>query len=145
MHSIAANSCLNYHFYKYIANSPLHQEVCSLFECLQTVTSRVILVSVTWLLTLDTHSMQASLPPDIRSVIHAFIPFTRLYQETATVPVRMLNFAMRIVPQGRSFISHLLVFLSQAESSSWTKQQSLIWQRGTSSSKTGTACPCLSQ
>lgn len=76
--------------------------------------------SITFLgIMLDTHFMQASLPPDkltwIRSVIHAFARSQVCTKKQLQSLLGMLNFAMRIIPQGRSFISRLLVFLPQTQ------------------------------
>ncbi|XP_073462542.1 uncharacterized protein [Aquarana catesbeiana] len=66
---------------------------------------------------LNTHTMQASLPPDkltrIRTVIHTFTNTQGCTKKQLQSLLGMLNFAIRIIPQGRSFVSRLLVFLSQ--------------------------------
>ncbi|XP_073485049.1 uncharacterized protein [Aquarana catesbeiana] len=68
---------------------------------------------------LNTHTMQASLPPDkltpIRTVIHTFTNTQGCTKKQLQSLLGMLNFAIRIIPQGRSFVSRLLVFLSQVQ------------------------------
>ncbi|XP_077319473.1 uncharacterized protein LOC143941699 [Lithobates pipiens] len=68
---------------------------------------------------LDTQTMQASLPLDkltrIREVIHTFTITQGCTKRQLQSLLGMLNFAVRIIPQGRSFVSRLLVFLSQVQ------------------------------
>ncbi|XP_063055926.1 uncharacterized protein LOC134449746 [Engraulis encrasicolus] len=61
---------------------------------------------------LDTEKMQASLPLDkldrIRTVIASFLSAPAVSKREMLSLLGHLNFAMRIIPQGRSFISRLL-------------------------------------
>ncbi|XP_040181179.1 uncharacterized protein LOC120914567, partial [Rana temporaria] len=76
--------------------------------------------SITFLgINLDTQAMQASLPLDkltrIRATIHDFTQSQGCTRRQLQSLLGMMNFAMRIIPQGRSFISRLLVFLTPAQ------------------------------
>lgn len=66
-------------------------------------------------ITLDTQSMQASLPADklvrIRDRIHAFTISQACFRKELQPLLGMLNFAMRIIPPGRPLISRLLALL----------------------------------
>lgn len=61
-------------------------------------------------ISLDTRFMQASLP-----LIHAFARSQVCTKKKLQSLLGMLNFAIRIIPLGCSFISQFLVFLSQAQ------------------------------
>ncbi|XP_077319609.1 uncharacterized protein LOC143942234 [Lithobates pipiens] len=68
---------------------------------------------------LDTNTMQASLPPDkltrIRTVLRDFTHARTCTKRQLQSLLGMLNFAMRIIPQGRSFVSRLLALLSHSQ------------------------------
>ncbi|XP_056429538.1 uncharacterized protein LOC130368988 isoform X1 [Hyla sarda] len=65
---------------------------------------------------LDTQEKEARLPVEklqnIRAVIHKLVNVPQITKVELQSVLGMLNFAMRIIPQGRTFISHLLVLLS---------------------------------
>lgn len=69
-------------------------------------------------ITLDTQAMQASLLTDklnrIRDCIHAFTISQACSRMELQSLLGMLNFVMRIIPQGRSFILRLLALLPSA-------------------------------
>lgn len=98
-------------------------------------------------ITLEIRSMQASLPLDkltrIRSVIQMFARSQVCTKKRLQSLLGMLNFAMRIIHLGHSFISQLLAFLPQAPDQ-YPGQQSLIWPCGMGSWITGMVCLCLS-
>ncbi|XP_073462173.1 uncharacterized protein [Aquarana catesbeiana] len=76
--------------------------------------------SITFLgVSLDTCAMQASLPLDklsrIRAVLHEFTHTKDCTKKQLQSLLGMLNFAMRIIPQGRTFVSRLLRFLSETQ------------------------------
>ena len=66
---------------------------------------------------LDSQRMCASLPPDkltrVRSFIDLFLSSSSLTKSDLLSLLGHLNFAMRIIPQGRSFISHLLDLVAE--------------------------------
>ncbi|PIO03004.1 hypothetical protein AB205_0198980, partial [Aquarana catesbeiana] len=74
--------------------------------------------SITFLgVNLDTRPMQARLPPDklthIRSVLQDFTCAQGFTKKLLQSLLGKLNVAMKIISQGRSFISCLLVLLSR--------------------------------
>ncbi|XP_049331184.1 uncharacterized protein LOC125799168 [Astyanax mexicanus] len=69
---------------------------------------------------LDSAKFQASLPRDkqtrISQVLSEFLQQPRCTKQQLLSLLGHLNFAMRIIPQGRAFISHLLLLASSATS-----------------------------
>lgn len=111
-----------------------------------------LMTALTFLgITLDTQAMQASLPADklerTRDHTHAFMISQVCSRGELQSLLSMQNFAMRIIPKGRSFISCLLALLPSApDSDSRVKLDSaaLIYICGTSSSNTVMESPCSS-
>ncbi|XP_077349948.1 uncharacterized protein LOC143998047 [Lithobates pipiens] len=92
---------------------------------------------------LDTNTMQASLPPDkltrIRTVLRDFTRARTCTKRQLQSLLGMLNFAMRIIPQGRSFVSRLLALLSHSQDPEQMQRQdwSGFWAIHTSAGEPG--------
>ena len=102
------------------------RKLLAVFSALDVPLATKKLEGPAWTLTflgviLDTKAMQARLPADklarIRECIHIFSVSRVCTRVELLSLLGMLNFAMRIIPQGRSFISRLLALLPSAPDS----------------------------